>query len=114
MKALFLALAIWLFIGFPMTFAGSYFGFKREAFEYPVRTNLIPRQIPAQTMSNKLLSRVVLGGLIVFLSFFIQLFFVNDDLLEHGRPTTGLYAILVIASLLSAFVCAMVLVPSAH
>ena len=39
---------LWVGISFPLTFAGFYFGFRKQPYEHPVRTNQIPRQIPEQ------------------------------------------------------------------
>jgi transmembrane 9 superfamily member 2/4 len=36
---------LWFGVSVPLVFIGSYFGFKRDALEDPVRTNKIPRQV---------------------------------------------------------------------
>jgi transmembrane 9 superfamily member 2/4 len=36
---------LWFGVSVPLIFTGSYFGFKKEALEEPVRTNKIPRQV---------------------------------------------------------------------
>ncbi|CAI8000802.1 Transmembrane 9 superfamily member 4, partial [Geodia barretti] len=41
-------LCMWFGISFPLVFGGSYFGFRKQPYEHPVRTNQIPRQIPEQ------------------------------------------------------------------
>ena len=41
-------LCMWFGISFPLVFAGFYFGFRKQAYEHPVRTNQIPRQVPDQ------------------------------------------------------------------
>ena len=41
-------LCLWFGISFPLTFAGFYFGYRKQPYEHPVRTNQIPRQIPEQ------------------------------------------------------------------
>lgn len=44
-----LALAfLWFGVSVPLTYVGSYYGFRAPAPEDPVRTNKIPRQIPEQ------------------------------------------------------------------
>ena len=43
-----LLLFLWFGISFPLVFAGFYFGFRKQPYEHPVRTNQIPRQIPEQ------------------------------------------------------------------
>lgn len=45
---MFALLVLWFGISVPLVFLGSYFGFRREAIELPVRTNHVPRQIPSQ------------------------------------------------------------------
>ena len=46
------ALGTWYFrlagISVPLVYLGSYFGYKRAAAEFPTKTNMIPRSIPAQ------------------------------------------------------------------
>ena len=41
----FVLIFLWFGISVPLVFLGSYFGYKQEPIEYPVRTNKIPRQI---------------------------------------------------------------------
>ena len=37
--------ALWFCVSLPLTFIGYYFGFRKQAYEHPVRTNQIPRQV---------------------------------------------------------------------
>lgn len=39
---------LWFCVSVPLVFLGSFFGYKKEVITHPVRTNLIPRQIPPQ------------------------------------------------------------------
>jgi len=41
---------MWLGISMPLTLIGSFFGFKKQPFGEPVRTNQIPRAIPEQVI----------------------------------------------------------------
>jgi transmembrane 9 superfamily protein 2/4 len=41
-------LTLWFCISVPLTFLGAYFGYKKDAIEFPVVTSNIPRQIPPQ------------------------------------------------------------------
>jgi len=41
-------LCLWFGISFPLVLGGFYFGFRKQPYEHPVRTNQIPRQIPEQ------------------------------------------------------------------
>lgn len=41
-------LALWFGVSLPLVFVGYYFGFRKQPYNYPVRTNQIPRQVPDQ------------------------------------------------------------------
>lgn len=43
-----LLLALWLGVSVPLAFLGTYFGYRRKAYDFAVRTNEIPRPIPSQ------------------------------------------------------------------
>ena len=45
---------MWFCISVPLVFCGAFFGFKQGLLEPPVRTNEIPRQIPAQACDRML------------------------------------------------------------
>lgn len=45
---MFLLLFLWLGVSVPLAFAGTYLGYRRKAYDFPVRTNQIPRPIPPQ------------------------------------------------------------------
>ena len=38
-------ISLWCLVSAPLVFIGSFIGFKREAQDYPCRTNTIPRQV---------------------------------------------------------------------
>ncbi|CAI9736525.1 transmembrane 9 superfamily member 2-like [Octopus vulgaris] len=76
-------LALWFGISVPLTFIGAYFGFKKRPIEHPVRTNLIPRQIPDQSFYTKPLPGIIMGGVLPFGCIFIQLFFILNSLWSH-------------------------------
>uniref|UniRef100_A0A915LBY6 Transmembrane 9 superfamily member n=1 Tax=Meloidogyne javanica TaxID=6303 RepID=A0A915LBY6_MELJA len=59
-------LFLWLFISIPLTFIGSYFGFRAKRIQTPVRTNQIPRQVPEQTLYTKPLPGMLMGGILPF------------------------------------------------
>ncbi|TYH61370.1 hypothetical protein ES332_D07G047200v1 [Gossypium tomentosum] len=66
------------FFPVPLTLVGGYFGAKAHHIEYPVRTNQIPREIPAQKYPSWLL---VLGsGTLPFGTLFIELFFIMSSI----------------------------------
>ncbi|KAG4136974.1 hypothetical protein ERO13_D07G042400v2 [Gossypium hirsutum] len=71
-------LLLWFCISVPLTLVGGYFGAKAHHIEYPVRTNQIPREIPAQKYPSWLL---VLGsGTLPFGTLFIELFFIMSSI----------------------------------
>ncbi|KAI7801941.1 transmembrane 9 superfamily member 2 isoform X2 [Triplophysa rosa] len=76
-------LALWFGISVPLTFAGAYFGFKKQGIEPPVRTNQIPRQIPQQSFFTKPVPGIVMGGILPFGCIFIQLFFILNSIWSH-------------------------------
>ena len=73
-------LSLWLFLATPLTFIGSFFGFKADRVVAPVRTNQIPRQVPEQTLYTKPLPGMLMGGILPFGCIFIQLFFILNSI----------------------------------
>lgn len=41
-------LCLWFGISLPLVYLGYYFGYRKQPYQHPVRTNMIPRQIPTQ------------------------------------------------------------------
>lgn len=41
-------LCLWFGISLPLVYLGYFFGFRKQPFTHPVRTNQIPRQVPDQ------------------------------------------------------------------
>jgi transmembrane 9 superfamily member 2/4 len=41
-------LCLWFCISLPLVYLGYYFGYRKQPFQHPVRTNQIPRQVPEQ------------------------------------------------------------------
>ena len=71
---------LWFGISVPLVFAGSYFGYKKDAAEAPVRTNKIPRQVPPQPWFIRHTFAVLVGGILPFGAVFIELFFILTSL----------------------------------
>ena len=40
--------AMWFGISLPLVYIGYYFGYRKQPYDQPVRTNQIPRQVPTQ------------------------------------------------------------------
>lgn len=97
-------LLLWLCISVPLTLFGGYLGAKAPHIEYPVRTNQIPREIPAQKYPSWLL---VLGaGTLPFGTLFIELFFIMSSI-WMGR-VYYVFGFLFIVFILLVVVCAEV------
>lgn len=95
---------LWFCISVPLTLLGGYFGAKAPHIEYPVRTNQIAREIPAQKYPSWLL---VLGaGTLPFGTLFIELFFIMSSI-WMGR-VYYVFGFLFIVLTLSVVVCAEV------
>lgn len=73
-------LALWFCVSVPLTFIGSFFGFRKRALEHPVRTNQIPRQIPEQSIYTQPIPGIIMGGVLPFGCIFIQLFFILNSI----------------------------------
>jgi transmembrane 9 superfamily protein 2/4 len=76
-------LFMWFGISVPLTFVGSYLGFKRKVIENPVRTNQIPRQIPDQAVYTRPMTAVMMGGILPFGCIFIQCYFIFSSIWSH-------------------------------
>jgi len=76
-------IALWFGISVPLVFFGSYFGYKKEVEDPPVRTNQIPRQIPEQVWYMKPAFSILMGGILPFGAVFIELFFILSSLWLH-------------------------------
>jgi len=80
---MFALLVLWFGISVPLVFLGSYFGFRKDAISVPVRTNQIPRQIPAQPWFIKPAFTCLVGGILPFGAVFTELFFIMSSLWQH-------------------------------
>ena len=77
-------LGIWFVISLPLSFAGSWAGFKHAPVPPPVRVNQIPRQIPPSITYLKPLPSMALVGILPFGAIFVELFFIMNSLWQ-GR-----------------------------
>ncbi|PON32527.1 Nonaspanin [Parasponia andersonii] len=100
----FVLFSLWFCISVPLTLLGGFFGTRTEGIQYPVRTNQIPREIPARKYPSWLL---VLGaGTLPFGTLFIELFFILSSI-WLGR-FYYVFGFLLIVLLLLVIVCAEV------
>ncbi|EJP66605.1 hypothetical protein MY5147_001955 [Beauveria neobassiana] len=73
-------LGIWFIISIPLSFAGSWLGFRSAKIEAPVRTNQIPRQIPPTTTYLKPIPSMLIVGLLPFGAIFVELYFIMNSI----------------------------------
>lgn len=69
-------LVLWFGVSTPLVFFGAYFGYKKDALEFPVNTSSIPRQIPDQAWYMKMPFTLAVGGILPFGSCFVELYFI--------------------------------------
>merc|ERR1712146_148878 len=76
-------IALWVGVSTPLVLVGSYYGFKRETIEVPVRTNQIQRHIPEQLWYTHPFFGIALGGILPFGAVCIELFFIMSAMWLH-------------------------------
>ncbi|KAM1512710.1 hypothetical protein ACFX1Z_024240 [Malus domestica] len=97
-------ISLWFCISVPLTLLGGFLGTRAEPISYPVRTNQIPREIPARKYPSWLL---VLGaGTLPFGTVFVELFFILSSI-WLGR-FYYVFGFLFIVLMLLVIVCAEV------
>lgn len=74
---------LWFGVSTPLVFVGSYFGFKKDKIEVPVRTNQIARHIPEQVWYTNPYFSIALGGVLPFGAVCIELFFIMSAVWLH-------------------------------
>ncbi|CBY19632.1 unnamed protein product [Oikopleura dioica] len=76
-------LCMWFGVSLPLVMTGFYFGFRKAAYEAPVRTNQIPRQVPDQPWYMNAFVSLLMSGVLPFGAVFIELFFIFTALWEN-------------------------------
>jgi transmembrane 9 superfamily protein 2/4 len=73
-------LTLWFGISVPLVFLGAYFGYRRDAIEFPVVTSTIPRQIDPQPWYLATPIVCLIGGILPFGACFVELFFIMSSI----------------------------------
>nr|XP_033770538.1 transmembrane 9 superfamily member 4 isoform X2 [Geotrypetes seraphini] len=76
-------LCMWFGISLPLVYLGYYFGFRKQPYDNPVRTNQIPRQIPEQRWYMNRFIGILMAGILPFGAMFIELFFIFSAIWEN-------------------------------
>mmetsp|Transcript_1017 Transcript_1017/g.4352 ORF Transcript_1017/g.4352 Transcript_1017/m.4352 type:complete len:641 (-) Transcript_1017:1261-3183(-) len=71
---------LWFFVSVPLTFLGSYFGYKKPKWEYPMGINMTKREIPPAPLLAQGWFAIFVGGLLPFGSCFTELYFIMGSI----------------------------------
>lgn len=110
--ALIALIFLWFGISVPLTFLGSYIGYKKEAIDEPVRTNKIPRQVPDQPWYMSTMTSMFVGGILPFGAVFMELFFILGSVWQ--QQVYYLFGILAIVFIILIITCAEITIVLAY
>jgi transmembrane 9 superfamily protein 2/4 len=110
-NAVFMLLFLWFAVSVPLVLIGSYFGYKRETLNFPVKTNLIPRQIPPNpwfmhpTLTSGIAGLMTFGVLGVELYFTMTAFWLHQYYYIFGFLLLCLIVLMITCAEISIIMC---------
>ncbi|KAL9667089.1 hypothetical protein QQ045_001436 [Rhodiola kirilowii] len=75
--------ALGFFLSIPPVLMGNYIGFRKPAIANPVKTNMIPRQLPNQGLYRDPKSIILIGGILPFGVAYYEVFFILTSVCMH-------------------------------
>ncbi|KAF2454697.1 putative multispanning membrane protein [Lineolata rhizophorae] len=92
--------ALWLLIQLPLVYVGSWYGYVYVgAWEHPLKTSAVPRQIPSpQPWYASGLRSILIAGLIPFLVIFVELLFVFKSVWQDKSGYYYVFGFLAVVS----------------
>lgn len=94
-------IALWLLIQLPLVYIGGWYGFiVVGAWDHPIKTNVIPRQIPIQSWYTKSVQTILIAGFIPFAVIFIELMFVFKSLWQDKSGYYYVFGFLAVVSVI--------------
>jgi len=77
-------LTLWLGISLPLVYLGSYFAYRKPAFEPPVKVNQIARiSLLEKNWYTQPVTSILVGGILPFGAVFIEIFFIMSSVWLH-------------------------------
>merc|ERR1712127_565149 len=101
-------IVLWFGISSPLVYGGAYFGYKKDAIDFPVATSGIPRQIPDQQWYMGLPFTALIGGILPFGSVFVEMFFILASIWVHQYYYV--FGVLMVVFLILLLTCAEITV----
>jgi len=72
--------AMWSCVSVPLVFVGAYFGYKKDAIEFPTVTSTIARAIPETSLILNPKFGATVAGVVPFAAAYVELFFIMTSL----------------------------------
>ncbi|GAU95260.1 hypothetical protein RvY_06906 [Ramazzottius varieornatus] len=104
-------LCLWFGVSLPLVFIGYYFGYRKQPYQNPVRTNQIPRQVPDQVWYLRPTMATLMAGILPFGALFVELFFLMNAIwLKQYYYLFGFLFLVFIILMISVSIISIVMV----